>query len=166
MNGALRLEKPPLPTWLTALAEMASPDNLALYRAVAGCAALLMVFFFWKLARRVLCINPFYPTLLLCTCYCIVLMGRTASWDIYCHAFMMGGIYYLALALEAEQCRWRHFITAAVFTGLSIMSKGPVSPYALFLPFLIAYIWKYKPAMSGKWRGVIAFAVLSLVIGS
>ena len=30
MNGDLRLEKPPLPTWLTAVAEMISPDNLAL----------------------------------------------------------------------------------------------------------------------------------------
>lgn len=27
MNGDLRLEKPPLPTWLTAVAEMISPDN-------------------------------------------------------------------------------------------------------------------------------------------
>ena len=166
MNGQLRLEKPPLPTWITALAEMASPDNLALQRGVAGCAALLMVFFFWKIARRILRINPFCSTLLLCTCYCIVLMGRTASWDIYCHAFMMGGIYYLIRAFEADRCRWRHFIAAAIFTGLSIMSKGPVSPYALFLPFLIAYIWKYKPSMSGKWGGMIAFIVLSLAIGS
>lgn len=36
MNGDLRLEKPPLPTWLTAVAEMISPDNLALQRAMAG----------------------------------------------------------------------------------------------------------------------------------
>ena len=38
MNGDLRLEKPPLPTWLTAVAEMISPDNLALH--LAGCLLL------------------------------------------------------------------------------------------------------------------------------
>ena len=27
MNGELRLEKPPLPTWLTAVVEMIAPDN-------------------------------------------------------------------------------------------------------------------------------------------
>ena len=40
MNGELRLEKPPLPTWLTAVAEMISPDNVALQRGMAGLAAL------------------------------------------------------------------------------------------------------------------------------
>ena len=89
MNGELRLEKPPLPTWVTAIAEMAAPDNVALQRGGAGLAALLLAFFFYKYASRVLKIEPVVPTLLLCTCYNVILMGRTASWDIYTHAFMM-----------------------------------------------------------------------------
>lgn len=32
MNGELRLEKPPLPTWLTAVVEMIAPDNLGWQR--------------------------------------------------------------------------------------------------------------------------------------
>ena len=36
MNGELRLEKPPLPTWLTAVVEMIAPDNLGWQRGVAG----------------------------------------------------------------------------------------------------------------------------------
>ena len=48
MNGDLRLEKPPLPTWLTAVAEMISPDNLALQRAMAGFAAILL--YIWLLS--------------------------------------------------------------------------------------------------------------------
>ncbi len=166
MNGDLRLEKPPLPTWLAALAEMAAPDNIALQRGMAGLAALLLVFYFYRFAARVLRTDPLVPTLLLCTCYNVVLMGRTASWDIYCHAFMMGGIYHLALALQASGCRWRSFVTAGVWMGLSFMSKGPVSLYALFLPFLLACIYLERPSARGKWPGVLVMVVLALGIGS
>lgn len=165
MNGALRLEKPPLPTWLTAVAEIISPDNLALQRGMAGLAALLLVFYFWRLARDVFHTKPLVPTLLLCTCYNVVLMGRTASWDIYCHAFMMGGIYHLARALASRPCAWRHFLAAGLWAGLSILSKGPVSVYALFLPFLMSYGFYVRPSMKGKWGGVVAMAVVALVVG-
>ena len=167
MNGGVRLEKPPLPTWLTAVAEILSPDNLALQRGMAGLAALLLVFYFWKFARHVLHLEPLIPTLLLCTCYNVILMGRTASWDIYCHAFMMGGIYHLARALGVSQPgAWWHFLAAGVFTGLSILSKGPVSLYALFLPFLISYGCTYHPTIKGKGLAVVTMAVVAIVVGT
>lgn len=166
MNGELRLEKPPLPTWLTAVAEIISPDSLALQRAMAGLAALLLVFYFWKMASRILRMNPLIPTLILLTCYNIILMGRTASWDIYCHAFMMGGIYHLARALGTSSKSLIHFLVAGLFTGLSIMSKGPVSPYALFLPFLISYGLVYRPKTRGKIAPLIMMSLLALVIGA
>jgi len=165
MNGELRLEKPPLPTWVTAIAEMAAPDNVALQRAGAGLAALLLAFFFYKYASRVLKIEPVVPTLLLCTCYNVILMGRTASWDIYTHAFMMGGIYFLALALQKERRSWGDFMGFAIFTGLSIMSKGPVSLFALFLPFLLSYCYFYRPKMRGKWGALGVAVVVALAIG-
>lgn len=165
MNGDLRLEKPPLPTWLTALAEMASPDSLPLQRGMAGLAAILLVMYFWKTAKHVLHIDPFVPSLLLCTCYNVILMGRTASWDIYCHALMMGGIYHLAKALQAPPCAWGQFLLAGIYTGLSIMSKGPVSLYALFLPFLISFLFYYRPQLNGKITALIVMAILAVLIG-
>lgn len=165
MNGDLRLEKPPLPTWLTAIAEAIAPDNLALQRGMAGLAAVLLVAYFWLFAKRVVRVDPLVPTLLLCTCYNVILMGRTASWDIYCHAFMMGGIYHLARALSAPSCEWRHFLAAGTLTGLSILSKGPVSPYALLLPFLIGYCWLYRPSLRGKRRALAVMILLALVVG-
>ena len=45
MNGELRLEKPPLPTWIAAMVETVSPDNLMLQRSMAGLAAVLLVSF-------------------------------------------------------------------------------------------------------------------------
>lgn len=166
MNGEVRLEKPPLPTWLTAITEFISPDNLGLQRGMAGLAALLLVFYFWKFARHVLHLEPLIPTLLLCTCYNVILMGRTASWDIYCHAFMMGGIYHLARALCASQTTsWRNFISAGIWIGLSILSKGPVSLYALFLPFVLSYGYMYRPTMRGKGSAIMLMAVIAVVIG-
>lgn len=166
MNGDLRLEKPPLPTWLTAVAQIVSPDSIALQRAMAGLAAVMLVLFFYAFARSVLRIDPLIPTLLLCTCYNIILMGRTASWDIYCHAFMMGAIYMLARALSASGCRWWLWIGAGVMTGLSIMSKGPVSLYALLLPFVIAYGIVYTPSLRGKGWGIAVMTLIAIVIGT
>ncbi len=166
MNGELRLEKPPLPTWLAALAEMISPDSIALQRGMAGLAALLLVCYFWKFARQVLRMDPLIPTLLFCTCYNVILMGRTASWDIYCHAFMMGGIYHLARALDVPPVARGHFLLAGLFTGLSILSKGPVSLYALFLPFIISYGYFYRPSLKGKGFALLTMGMVALLLGS
>ena len=161
MNGELRLEKPPLPTWIAAIVESVSPDNLPLQRAMAGCAGILLVFFLYKFAAR-LTGNRTYAlvsSLILCTSYNIILMGRTATWDIYCHAFMMGAIYYLYRALRAGKCKWSYFIASGLFMGLSFLSKGPVSFYALLLPFICAYVITYRSGMKGKW-GALAVSVL------
>ena len=38
MNGEYRLEKPPLPTWFAAAAQLAAPDNLGVQRTMSGLA--------------------------------------------------------------------------------------------------------------------------------
>ena len=54
MNGELRFEKPPLPTWITAMAVLVAPDGLGLQRGLAGLAALLLVFYFYRFVKRFL----------------------------------------------------------------------------------------------------------------
>ena len=54
MNGEPRIEKPPLPTWLAALAYFLSPSGLALPRAISALAALLLLYYAYRLARDVL----------------------------------------------------------------------------------------------------------------
>ena len=90
---------------------------------------------------------------------------RTASWDIYCHAFMMGAIYFLIRAFAAKACSWKDFTWAGVFMGLSFMSKGPVSFYALLLPFLISYCYIYRPSMEGKWKALAVMIAVCLIVG-
>jgi 4-amino-4-deoxy-L-arabinose transferase-like glycosyltransferase len=165
MNGDLRLEKPPLPTWLTALTEYIAPDSLALQRGMAGLAAILLVLYFYRFAGRVLRIKAWIPTLLLCTCYNVILMGRTASWDIYCHAFMMAGIYHFARGYRATSKAGWQFLAAGVWTALSILSKGPVSLYALFLPFLLSLRFLGEGSLKGKGKSVAMMAVVAVVLG-
>lgn len=168
MNGELRLEKPPLPTWIAAIVEAVSPDNLPLQRAMAGCAGILLVLFLYKFATH-LTGNRTYAlvsSLILCTSYNIILMGRTATWDIYCHAFMMVAIYYLYLALRADTCKWSYFIASGLFMGLSFLSKGPVSFYALLLPFICAYLLTYRSGMKGKWGALALLVFVCLAVST
>lgn len=168
MNGELRLEKPPLPTWIAAGAEMLSPDDIGMQRAMAGIAAILLVFGFYALGKELTQNNKyaFISSLILCTSYNIILMGRTASWDIYCHASMLWAILYIYKACMAKKSNWRYFTAAGFFLGASFLSKGPVSFYALLLPFLLSFIFVYRPSMKRKWAGIVGMIVICLSISS
>ena len=168
MNGEYRLEKPPLPTWIAAAADAVSPDNLALQRTMSGLAGCLMVVFFYLMALRTTGRKDYalVASLMLITCYTIVLMARTATWDIYCHAFMTGGIYYLMRGLYEERHIWRHMLLAGTLMGLSFMSKGPVSFYALLLPWIAAVLLCRRPAMKGRVAPLIAMTALCIAVSS
>lgn len=167
MNGELRLEKPPLPTWIAAVVETISPDNLAAQRAMAGLAAVLLVIFTARFAYQLTRdrLYALLTALLLCTSYNVILMGRTASWDIYCHAFMMMAIYYLYRTLQGEG-RLTYWLMAGLAMGLSFLGKGPVSFYALLLPFLCAYLLFYRKSMQGKWQGFGWMIAIMLLLSS
>lgn len=165
MNGELRLEKPPLPTWVSAEVESVSPDDIAAQRAVASLFGVMLVVFFYLLCRDVFRVDPVIAVILLCSCYQFMLMARTVSWDIYTHAFMLGGIYFLVMAVKGKGRQWWRFCLAGLFAGLSVMSKGPVSLFALFLPFLLAWGIFGRPSMRGKWLPVGVMVLVTIVVG-
>ncbi|MDR0983131.1 MAG: glycosyltransferase family 39 protein [Culturomica sp.] len=169
LNGELRLAKPPLPTWISAVITFIKPGNLALHRAAAGAVATLMVFFMYLLTltlsnnRKLSLITA----LVLTTSFSVTMMGKTATWDIYCHSFMLGGIYYLVRAFQHVGAQWRRFALAGIFMGLSFLSKGPVSFFALLLPFLIAFFAIYKKqSVKGKMLPIINMILICVVISS
>ncbi len=182
MNGDLRLEKPPLPTWVAAAVETISPGSLAAQRTAAGVMACVWTAYLFLLVRYVSRRDDLAvaTVVVFLTCYNLVLMGRSATWDIYCHSFMMAAIYYLTRGLYdprpggnlyvvgARRGLRRHalwFALAGVFMGLSFLSKGPVSFYALLLPYLITLVLLPKPDMRGKWRYVALMLALMIVVG-
>lgn len=167
MNGELRLEKPPLPTWIAGAIEEVCPNSLSAQRTAAGVMGMIWTLFLYLFAELLTKNKKFalLTTMVFLTSYHILVMGRTATWDIYCHALMMGGIYFLARGLDASAVplrrgeeansetsnsakkAWLWFPLAGLMMGLSFMSKGPVSFYALLLPALIAIIAFMHPTI-------------------
>lgn len=167
MNGALRLEKPPLPTWVAGAIEEVCPASLTAQRmapAVMGCFWTFYLFLFARYFSRRTDVAT-AAVMVFLTCYNLVLMGRSATWDIYCHAFMMAAIYYLTRALYEDHHHRQWFTLAGLFMGLSFLSKGPVSFYALLLPYLITMAVLPQPMMQGKWKSFFAMIVIMLITG-
>lgn len=166
MNGELRLEKPPLPTWIAAAVEHVLPFNLSAQRAMTGLAATLMVFFLFLLVRRLTGHRnlALISALVLATCYNVIMMGRTATWDIYCHSFMLGAIYFLVCAFDTPGPQWARLSVAGAFMGLSFLSKGPVSFFALLVPFLVGYIVCVRPSVKGKVGPVVLMIFVCLAV--
>ncbi|MDP3311806.1 glycosyltransferase family 39 protein [Lutibacter sp.] len=149
MNGEARYEKPPLPTWLTAFSGILfGVNSLFTLRLPAALMVLFLgiISYFLSLKLRLTKNNAFFNSLILVTSFYIFGIINEAPWDIFAHGFMMAGIYFLFLSFEEKSSIWKNALLSGIFIGLSIMSKGPVSLYALFLPFLISYgfIFKFK----------------------
>ena len=149
LNGEARYQKPPLPTWLTALsASIFGLKNLFALRLPAAILALVLVVFSYKFSVKVFKNRNFALTaaLILATSFYIVSAGRDANWDIFTHGFMMVAIYFLYLFFTEKRQLYGHALLAALFFGCSFMSKGPVSLYVLLLPFLISFgiVYKFK----------------------
>ena len=172
MNGQLRLAKPPLPTWLTALSGLAAGniENVAALRFPAACMAVLLVFFLYALASQLTSdkLIPFLSALVLSTSLLFVVVGRQGTWDIYCHSFMAGAIWLLVKGLKIPKINYWTFLLCGVLAGLSFLSKGPVSFYVLLLPFVAAYIICYGPLdFKNNARGLLtAFLACVLVSGA
>jgi len=166
MNGELRLEKPPLPTWVAAGIEYLAPDNISLQRAAAGIMATLMAFFLYFFAsalsgNRLL---GLLSALVLATSFNVIMAGRVATWDIYCHGFMLGAIFFFYKGIVSSRTSWGSFIWAGIFLGLSFLGKGPVSFYALLFPFLITYIGVYRPSFRRKGWPIAIMLLLFIVV--
>lgn len=169
MNGELRLEKPPLPTWISALMmQVAGAEDLALLRLPAALAAMLLVFFMFKLtveltADRLL---PFLVAGTAATSFYIFFMARDISWDIFCHSFMAGAIWLIHKGLGSKGRGWTELTGAGLLMGLSFLSKGPVSFYALLLPYLIARTFTIGWQGSSHRKPAITFMILLALVVS
>ncbi len=168
LNLEPRLEKPPLPTWITAWSVLifGDFDNLYALRLPGAIISTLMVFFFYGFVKEQTKEKylPFVAASVLATSLLIVQMGRTNSWDIYSHAFMVGSLWQLMVGINRKKVS--PIIYSMLFMGLSIFSKGPVSLYALWIPFLIAFgVGFGRKELKIHWKKLTFIVLGGLVVG-
>ena len=168
LNGEPRYQKPPLPTWITAVSgAIFGLKNIAALRMPAALMGLLLVLTSYLFAVKLTKDKTyaFLACLVMATSFYVVSASRDGNWDIFTHAFMMVGIWQLYLFFTSEDKKYQRALLAAVFFGFSFMSKGPVSLYALLLPFLISFgiVYRYKN-IKKRILPLILFILVALVI--
>ncbi|WP_422107859.1 ArnT family glycosyltransferase [Winogradskyella sp.] len=147
MNGEARYQKPPLPTWITAFFGMlfgiksvlALRWPALLFLASIGVSTYLLSKKL-ELDKSHSLINGF---IVLSSFYVIGIIVE-APWDIYTHGFMLMALYQLFIMLQHKKTSIIQSLLFLLFLAGSVLSKGPVSLYVLFLSFVISYAIAFK----------------------
>src|SRR6478752_2376971 len=98
LNDLPRYQKPPLPTWLTAISGIVFGfDSFYGMRVPVALITLLLVFGTFKLSKRLGLSEKqsFHNGLILITSFYIYFAGRDNQWDMYTHSFMIICILFL-----------------------------------------------------------------------
>lgn len=168
LNGNLRFEKPPLPTWITALwmQLIHNQSTEALLRIPnALFTACFSVFYYFKMKEifknRDL---AFYSSFVLATTFIFIKTAAENTWDIYTYscAFAAGLSYlhYLKTGLRKEMYLF------SCFVALSVLSKGPVGIYSTLLPAIFATLITDFSSTKNKGKEVLFFLFLGILVGS
>ncbi|MDU8885515.1 glycosyltransferase [Yeosuana sp. MJ-SS3] len=169
MNGEARYEKPPLPTWLAALSGMVfGLKSLFGLRLPAVVMIMVIGCFTFKLSKKLLSniSHSIINALVVISSFYVIGIIIEAPWDIFTHGFMLIAIYYLYDFFESNNTTYKSALLSGVFIGLSFMCKGPISIYALLVPFVLAYGFSYKyKNFKKKIPLMILILIISLVIG-
>lgn len=169
MNGEARYQKPPLPTWFAALSGLLfGIKNILALRFPGIIMVILTGIYSYLLSNKLLKnkAHSFINGLITITSFYVIGIIIEATWDIFTHGFMLIAIFHLFQLFEKQKQYWQHTLLAGLFIGFSILCKGPVSFYALLLPFLISYgiTYRYKHFTS-KLFSVFSILILALLVG-
>ena len=156
----IRLNKPPLPVWLTAPVFLLSPhpSMFALHLPVILVSALLGVFAFdlhraLSGQRR----EAFYAGLAAASMLLTLKLGTANSWDIYSVVFMTGALVCLLRQGKGA-------LVAGVFLmAASVLSKGPVQLYTMLLPLVAALLVCRRPV---PWKRLAVILFGGCILGS
>ncbi|MFR3298365.1 MAG: ArnT family glycosyltransferase [Fusobacterium sp.] len=168
LNGFLRFEKPPLPTWFTAFV-MKITGNFTdewVLRIPAALTGIMFVFLYYfvkiliKNSRKSF-ITAFVGT----TTFMLIKIGNENAWDIYPYVFAFGCITFLVKGFLTEKIK--DFFIGGIFLAASFMSKGPVGIYGLIIPFFISYglvfgTEKYKK----NFKKIIFMILIGIILGN
>ena len=146
LNDEPRYQKPPLPTWLTALSVLLFNSKAVIFYRIPAILFLFIIgvtSYFFSLRINFNKSESIINGLITVSSIYVIAIIFEAPWDIFAHGFMFIAIYYLFNSFKNSFTK-NHNILIGILIGLSIMSKGPISIYALLIPFLLSYLLVYK----------------------
>ena len=164
LNDEPRYQKPPLPTWLTALSVLLFNSKAVIFYRIPAILFLFIIgvtSYFFSLRINFNKSESIINGLITVSSIYIIAIIFEAPWDIFAHGFMFIAIYYLFNSLKNSFTK-NHNILIGILIGLSIMSKGPISIYALLIPFLLSYLLVYKKI---SLNNLIIILFISIVSG-
>ena len=166
LNGEPRYQKPPLPTWITALFGYASGFKSIFFLRLPSALMIVLIGVFTYLISIKLDLDKLHSLVnafIVITSFYVIGITIEAPWDIYNHGFMIVGIYFLIRSFN-NATNIFDLLLASLFIGLSFLSKGPISFYALLIPFLISYILTYGIPKRNVFK-LLLILILALIIG-
>jgi 4-amino-4-deoxy-L-arabinose transferase-like glycosyltransferase len=165
LNGVPRLEKPPLAVWIPGgLTLLFHSDNLWIVRFPSAILGLMTCWATYGIGcltsrdRRV----GLFAAVALAAMLVFVRQARLASYDIYATAFITLGFLGLLAAVETRRLWWLWSILGGAAVGLAVLSKGPVFPAYVMLPFGI-WLLIYHRKNPRMWLALAIGFVSSLV---
>ena len=169
LNGVYRFEKPPFPTWMTALMMKITGDieTTWILRLPAAILSVWIIFLMYRIVKRISNNNflAFISAGITATNFMIMKEGVVNTWDIFSYGLMFASIVYLYEYLEDKNIY--KCCIASFLLGTSIMSKGPVAPYGMLLPFLVMYFFmKGKNNFLEKGKSIIIYIIIGIIFAA
>ena len=167
LNGNLRFEKPPFPTWLTMIVMKISNNFsdeciLRIPSVLTGILLVFLVYYFIKDFTKSRS-KGFFSSFVTLSTFMIIKISNENTWDIYTYVFSFASI--LTFYKGIKNCKLKNFILTSIFLALSIMSKGPVGIYGLFLPFILAYILTFGiREFKTSWKNILLMILLTTLL--
>ena len=133
LNGLPRYEKPPLPTWITAVFGIFFGfENFFLLRIPVVLITILLVVWFYKtlthfdLTKQ----QVVNSSLVLITSFYVFFSGRDNNWDMYTHSFVMGAILFLVKEFQSSKFNLFNFIAnkKPIIKITAIKLVNPIQP--------------------------------------
>ena len=151
-NGELRLQKPPLPYWLTGVSYLAGGVGEATTRLPAVLFGLFTAALIWSWVRRVSGLRiAANATLILAVSYIGLRYFRSGEADSILLFFITASSMLGFGMLQGASDSWRRLFFGLAL-GLGFLSKGPA---ALAIPVLSLLLMAVSERMSGRSRPLI-----------
>lgn len=166
LGGQPRLEKPPLAVWVpAALAAWWHSDNIWILRLPS---VLLGVATCWG-AYAIGCVTSrdrrlgFFAALALACMLVFIRQARLANYDIYATAFTTLGLLALLAAAERPRQGWLWSLIGGAVLGLDVLSKGPVPPMYVLLPYGL-WLLRFHRRQARVWWGLLIALAASVAV--